>query len=126
MFGRWTNGLYYRGVIDSKTALQVHVKFKDGDDIWSNLDDRRAVIPDVEPFFDGVFVGSRVIAYWPSASVHRYYPGTVARVNSSTYTFYVYYDDGDKGWVPLSKLRTLDTPGLFDQSSNFYIWLRTN
>ena len=104
MYARWTNGLYYRGVIDSDTADTVHIKFDDGDQITHKRNDLKAVVLDKTPPKDVVVQGTVVIAFWPNRA--QYYPGVVAKVDYSRQdSYYILYDDGGKGWARLDQLR---------------------
>ena len=110
VFARWKNGKYYKGRIDRVTRYRIHVKFVDGGQIWIRKSRRRWIVVNRISSVKSVFVGMRVIAYWPKAKPYKYYLGRVVRIKPGRTAFYIHYSDGDKGWAPISKIRIL--PGL--------------
>lgn len=101
MFARWTNGLYYKGIIDSETADSFHILYDDSDTINHTKTDSKAIVMDVAPPKWAVSVGTEVIAWWPNRVI--YYPGRVGIIEPDRY--YIEYDDGDKGWARLDQIR---------------------
>ena len=101
VFARWTNGLYYTGVIDSATDTTFHVLYDDGDEITLEKSDPKAIVMNTVPKPSAVTVGTEVIAFWPNRV--RYYPGYVGEIKGDEY--YILYDDGDEGWARLDQLR---------------------
>jgi hypothetical protein len=85
----WAPGrAYFVATAVEKADGGYLVVFEDGD---------RAVVPERMIRKYDLKVGSAVIAKWTDG---RYYPGKIAKVVGRA--FYVHYDDGDKGWAPLS------------------------
>lgn len=79
---------YFVGTAVEKTPGGYRVVFEDGD--------QGVVPPDKIRKFD-IKVGTAVMARWTD---RQFYPGKVARVAGRA--LYIHYNDGDKGWVPLS------------------------
>ena len=101
VFARWTNGLYYTGVIDSATDTTFHVLYDDGDEINLEKSDPKAIVLNKVAKPSCLAVGTEVIAFWPDQV--RYYPGYVEEIKDGKY--FILYDDGDKGWARPDQLR---------------------
>ena len=101
MFARWTNGLYYKGAIESETSDSFRIRFDDGDNITHSKTDSKAAVLDRTPPRRDVSVGTEVIAWWPNRV--RYYPGHVDKIEEGRY--FIKYNGGDEGWAQLDQIR---------------------
>lgn len=107
MFARWTNGLYHRAFVVKATISGVSILFDDSDTIDHSKSDTPAVILDRLPFGTELYVGQRVIGFWPGRV--RYYPGGITLINAGggPEKYHVKFDDGDERDENLYQIRIL-------------------
>ena len=107
MFARWTNGLYYRAFVVKATDSSVSILYDDGGTIDHSKSDIPAVVLDRMPCGTELYVGQRVIGFWPGRV--RYYPGTISSINAGEDNgkYHVKFDDGDERDVHLYQIRIL-------------------
>lgn len=106
IFGRKSDGLYYRGTVTNVRPSAVSVSFEIGES--ADLDTTsNNVVHDKINNPRCILVNSRLIAPWPSRSM--YYPGRIQALDPviGPLRVYVFYDDGEEGWASQSQLRLL-------------------
>ncbi len=79
---------YFLGTVVETTNAGFVIVFEDGDMV---------TLPKAKIRKYDLQVGSAVVARWNDGN---YYKGKIAKVVGRT--FYIHYDDGDKGWAPWS------------------------
>ena len=85
MFARWTDNLYYRGVVKGTSyhgnALYVDVQLDQSGSISHQASDERAIVLDIIPLYSHVHATQRVIGYFPGYT--SYIPGIVVKRNEA-------------------------------------------
>ncbi|KAL9984721.1 hypothetical protein ACROYT_G007050 [Oculina patagonica] len=108
VLGRWTNNLYYPGVVEERPSGElIKIKFDDGDEITHNVNDVSAVLHDKALTRAKAYPGRHVIAAWKGSA--KQYIGFVTGISDSRYRgnrkFRVLFDDNDEDDYSAGDLR---------------------
>ncbi|HVX10783.1 MAG TPA: hypothetical protein VHC22_06350 [Pirellulales bacterium] len=88
------DNVYFVGTAVEKAEGGFRIIFEDGE---------TKVVAENQIRKNDLEVGSKVFARWADG---RFYPGKIAKAVGRV--FYIHYDDGDKGWAPLSWIAVKD------------------
>ena len=94
------------------TSEQFHIEYADGNEIWLDISDPLAVIPDQIPEHTEISKNIRVTSNKIGGQDDQFYPGTVTKVAfhyPASILYKVRFDSAVVAYVPVERLRILPT-----------------